>query len=249
MEMQSVADNFSGAVAAPLPAGCTVGCMAVRASAARRFGILAWLAFIALPHGALAQDLSVNARLLAAARAADEVGVAEALAEGASVNARNRVGETVLIIALKSDQRTLAMDMVKAGTDVNLAAVNGVTPLMAAAHAGQTDIVRALLAKGANVGAVDRLQKNAMTYAAGQGRTEIVVLLLRAGVDPNAIYVHDLTALMWAAGYGKTDTVRALLAAGASAELKDDRGKTALEIAREGNFVETVKLLEPLVRR
>jgi ankyrin repeat protein len=49
---------------------------------------------------------------------------------------------------------------------------------------------------------------------------------------------------MWAAGYGRTETVRALLSAGARAELRDDRGKTALDIAREGNFPETVKLLE-----
>jgi ankyrin repeat protein len=259
MEMQSVADNFTGAKSARLCTGCAAdstvgraeaaGSTAARTEAARRLGILAWLAFIALPHGALAQDLSINARMLAAARAGDQVAVTRALSGGASVNARNRIGETALVIALKNDQPALAMDMVNAGTDVNLAAVNGVTPLMAAAHAGQTDIVRLLLAKGANVDAVDRLQKSAMIYAAGQGSTDIVVLLLRAGVDPNAIYVHNLTALMWAAGYGKTETAQALLAAGASAELKDDRGKSALEIAREGNFVETAKLLEPLVRR
>ncbi|HVR93893.1 MAG TPA: ankyrin repeat domain-containing protein, partial [Casimicrobiaceae bacterium] len=183
MEMQSVANNFSGARAARLCTGCAAGSTAARAEAAPRFGILACLAFIALPHSALAQDLSVNAMMLAAARAGDQVAVARALSGGASVNARNRVGETALVIALKNDQPTLAMDMVNAGTDVNLAAVNGVTPLMAAAHAGQTDIVRLLLAKGANVAAVDRLQKSAMIYAAGQGRTDIVVLLLRAGVD------------------------------------------------------------------
>ncbi|HEY1459756.1 MAG TPA: ankyrin repeat domain-containing protein, partial [Casimicrobiaceae bacterium] len=50
--------------------------------------------------------------------------------------------------------------------------------------------------------------------------------------------------LMWAAGYGKTDTAKALLAAGARPELKDDRGKTALDIAREGSFADTIKLLE-----
>ena len=61
---------------------------------------------------------------------------------------------------------------------------------------------------------------------------------------PTRFYAHELTALMWAAGYGKTDTVQALLAAGAKPELKDDRGKTALDIAREGNFPDTVKLLE-----
>jgi uncharacterized protein len=68
--------------------------------------------------------------------------------------------------------------------------------------------------------------------------------LVGAGVDPNAIYAHSLTALMWAAGYGHTETVRSLLAAGARAEFRDDRGKTALDIARDENFPETVKVLE-----
>src|SRR5207237_8924870 len=111
-------------------------------AAAHRCCILAWLAFIALPQGVLAQDLSANARLLAAARAGDQTGVGKALADGASVNARNRVGETALVIALKNDQPTLAMTMLNAGIDVNLGAVNGVTLLMPAAQAGQTAILR-----------------------------------------------------------------------------------------------------------
>jgi ankyrin repeat protein len=53
---------------------------------------------------------------------------------------------------------------------------------------------------------------------------------------------------MWAAGYGHSDTVRALLVAGARADVKDDRGKTALDIARDGNFPDTVKLLEAPVK-
>jgi uncharacterized protein len=196
------------------------------------------------PLHAQSRDLSVNARLLVSARNNDQAGIDRALAEGAAPNARNRLGETVLLIALKTDRPALARQMIDAGTNVNQAAVNGVTPLMAAAHAGQTEIVKILLAKGADVKAVDRLEKNAMTYAAGQGQTDIVVLLLKAGVDPNAVYAHDLTALMWAAGYGKTDTVKALLGAGAKAGLKDDRGKTALDIASEGKYADTAKVLE-----
>jgi ankyrin repeat protein len=38
---------------------------------------------------------------------------------------------------------------------------------------------------------------------------------------------------MWASGYGKTDVVRLLLERGADATLKDDRGKTAADIAGE----------------
>ena len=71
-----------------------------------------------------------------------------------------------------------------------------------------------------------------------------MVLLVPAGVGANAVLAHQLTALMWAAGYGRTETVQALLAAGARTDLKDDRGKTALDIAREGNFPDTAKLLE-----
>src|SRR5947207_4497070 len=121
-----------------------------------------------------AQETSANVRLLAAARAGDAAGVARALFDGATPNARNRVGETALVITLKNGQTDLARRMLDAGTDVNLAAVNGITPLMAAAHGGHVEMVRTLLAKDAEIGAIDRLQKNAMTYAAGQGHAEIV---------------------------------------------------------------------------
>ena len=240
MEKQSVADNSKIAV----PAASRIQ----RVAAARGLAAVVLAGLFALAPGVLAQDWSINARLLAAARAGDDGGLVHALADGAAVNARNRIGETALVIALKNDQPAVAMRMLDAGVDVNLAAVNGVTPLMAASHSGQTEIVRRLLAGGADAAAVDRLQKTAMTYAAGQGRTDVVLLLLKAGVDANAVLAHQLTALMWAAGYGRTETVQALLAAGAKAGLKDDRGKTALDIAREGNFPDTVKLLESALK-
>src|SRR5438093_11743629 len=50
------------------------------------------------------QELSVNVQLLSAARAGDQLGVTQALKQGAMVNARNRLGETVLLIALKNDR-------------------------------------------------------------------------------------------------------------------------------------------------
>jgi ankyrin repeat protein len=198
-----------------------------------------------LPNAA-AQE-SANVRLVAATRAGDQAGVTRALAQGATPNARNRLGESALLIALQNDRPELATQMLAAGADVNLAAVNGVTPLMAAAHGGYADIVRELLAKGADVNAADQLRKTAMIYAAGEGRTEVVVLLLHAGIDPNAVYAHRLTALMWAAGYGHSETVQALLDAGAQTEPRDDRGKSALDIAREGEFAATATLLEAAV--
>ena len=68
------------------------------------------LAFQIPPLQAQAQseNLSVNARLLASARNGDTAGIDRALAEGASPNARNRLGETVLLSALKTDRPALA---------------------------------------------------------------------------------------------------------------------------------------------
>jgi len=189
-------------------------------------------------------NLSVNARFLVAARTGDATGLERGLALGASVNARNRLGETALVILLKNNKVDLAEKVLDAGADVNQSAVNGITPLMTTAFNGQTAMARKLLDKGADIAPVDRLGKNAMIYGAGAGSTEIVVMLLGKGVDPNAIYQNDLTALMWAAGYGKTETVKALMTAGANAKLKDNRGKTAADIARDEHFADTAAVLD-----
>ena len=225
-------------------------CGTARRARPRARWFAAWLCAAAVAGwapAAVSQEPSANLRLLAAVRAGDTGGMARALADGATPDARNRQGESALLIALRNERPELARQMLAAGANVNLAAASGVTPLMAAAQAGYADIVRELLAKGADASAADRLQKTAMIYAAGEGRTEVVRVLLRAGIDPNAVYAHQLTALMWAAGYGHTQTVQALLDAGAQTEVKDDRGKSALDIAREGNFAATAKLLETAV--
>jgi ankyrin repeat protein len=73
-------------------------------------------------------------------------------------------------------------------------------------------------------------------------------MLLSHGVDPNAVYRNDLTALMWAAGYGHADTARALIAAGARIDAVDNRGKNALDMAREFRHAETVSVLEEASR-
>src|SRR2546423_15675336 len=71
------------------------------------------------PSATCAQESSANVRLVAAARAGDQAGVTRALAQGATPNARNRIGETALLIALKTERPDLARQMIDAGTDVN----------------------------------------------------------------------------------------------------------------------------------
>lgn len=82
-----------------------------------------------------------------------------------------------------------------------------------------------------------------MVYAVTGPCTACVTLLLGAGVDINKAYHHQLTALMWAAGSGSAGAVKLLMSRGANADLKDDRGKTALDIAHEAGNKEVEALL------
>jgi uncharacterized protein len=135
--------------------------------------------------------------------------------------------------------------LLAARADVQLANLAGVTPLMSAAFAGSPEIVGKLLAAGARTDAVDRVKKNAAVYAAGRGCTACLEQLLQAGMPVNGRLDHDLTLLMWAAGYGHEPTARLLLQRGAERSLRDDRGKTAADIARELNYTVLAGLLEP----
>jgi ankyrin repeat protein len=49
---------------------------------------------------------------------------------------------------------------------------------------------------------------------------------------------------MWAAGQGHAETVKLLLAKGANKLLKDERGLTAMDMAKEAKHAPVVDLLE-----
>ncbi len=141
--------------------------------------------------------------------------------------------------------------LLERGADPNLPGRKGVRPLAAAAYNGSTESVEALLKFGADPNALDDDGSGAIVYAAGHGYAPVVVLLLQAGVDVNRRYAHGLTALMWAAGYdasaGVDDvdaTIKTLIEHGAALDLKDDRGKTAADIARDLGRDRAAKLLE-----
>lgn len=200
------------------------------------------------PLAALAQQgadkINLNGEMVLAAKAGRTDRVAALLTEGAAVNSRDRNGDSPLNMAASKGNEALVEVLLRAGADVNLANISGVTPLMGAAFKGQPSIVRRLMAAGARLDPVDRVRKNAAIYAAGVGCNECLAEFLRAGVQVNARLDNDETLLMWAAGYGHLETVRFLLDHGADRSLKDNRGKSAADIAREGNFTAAASVLE-----
>lgn len=183
--------------------------------------------------------ININGQLVIAARAGNVDRVAKLLAEGASVNSRDRNGDSPLNTAASKGDVALVEVLLQANPDINLANLSGVTPLMGATFSANAQIVRKLLAAKARIEPLDRVKKNAATYAAANGCTDCLVELLRAGTLVNDSLENDLTLLMWAAAYGHQDAVRILLSAGADRSMKDKRGKTASEMATEGGHATT----------
>jgi uncharacterized protein len=162
------------------------------------------------------------------------------LSRGANVNARAVDGSTPLFYAAEADRAEVLRLLLDHGADPNIAGRHGLRPLAAAAYTGSEASVERLLKHGADPNALDDDGQGAMVYAAGRAYAPIVALLIGAGVDVNRRYGHGLTALMWAAGpdasAGSEDvdaTIKTLIAHGVALDLKDDRGKTAADIARD----------------
>jgi uncharacterized protein len=173
------------------------------------------------------------------------------LERGANVNARAIDGSTPLFYAAEADRGAAIALLLERGADPNIPGRKGLPPLAAAAYHGSADSVERLLKHGADPNALDDEGKSAMVYAAGHAYAPIVALLLQTGVDVNRRYAHGLTSLMWAAGHdasaGVDDveaTIKTLIARGAALDLKDDRGKTAADIAHGLGHEAAVKLLE-----
>jgi uncharacterized protein len=182
-----------------------------------------------------------GATALGRAAQAGKIPVAALLIDrGANINARAVDGSTPLFYAAEADRSAMARLLIKRGADPNIPGRKGIRPLAAAAYNGSPETVELLLKHGADPNALDDDGKSAIVYAAGRAYTPVVELLIAASVDVNRRYAHGLTALMWAAGHdasaGVDDveaTIKTLIAHGAAVDLKDDRDKTAADIARE----------------
>ena len=142
----------------------------------------------------------------------------EALAaKGADIERENRQGYTPLEIAIGEDQLFAAKALIKAGAKVGTA--NGkqkITPLMLVAS---------------------QLSAQARTthLAGGPTPVDIAEQLIEHGAEVDARSAAGVTALMVAAGHNNAPMIGLLLGKGANSALKNNLGKTALDVAREAH--------------
>ncbi|HSS18503.1 MAG TPA: ankyrin repeat domain-containing protein [Pyrinomonadaceae bacterium] len=107
------------------------------------------------------------------------------LSAGASVNARNDSGETVLMMIDSDATSDLIWDLINAGAKVNLSDVDHNTALMRAAAVGNVDALKTLLEAGAKPDVRNKDGETALMQAASEGYVNVVRALVVAGADIN----------------------------------------------------------------
>jgi ankyrin repeat protein len=124
---------------------------------------------------------------------------------------------------------------------------DGFIALGLASFFAQPEAVRVLLAHGADINQYARVPHVQGLHSAAAGKCiECVRLLLDAGADPNAPQDDGFRAIHEAGANDDRAMAELLISRGARPDIKDDKGKTAADLARERGHAEIATWLESL---
>lgn len=201
-------------------------------------------------------ESGVTALVVASRYHGNAEAVRRLLGRGAKANAETGVKVTnsasAVFFAATNGDREMVRLLLDGGGRINEGMrmeVGGVefwiTPLLTATLRRDTAMVEYLLEKGAdpNVGDGDKITP--LGWAALNNHAAAVKPLVAKGGKVNHVDAKGMTPLLYAASidYGDTAVVEALLAAGADRGAKDERGRTARELAEAYGHTSIAKVL------
>ncbi len=118
--------------------------------------------------------------------------------KGVNLNAQNKNGLTVLMIAVANNPNPQVIKLlIKAGANPNVQDRKGVTALMiAAANRNNSKFVKILIENGANPNTGNNDKATALMFAAGyNANPHVIITLFKEGADINLRNKHGASAL------------------------------------------------------
>eukprot|EP01135_Chromosphaera_perkinsii_P004626 Nk52_evm19s292 gene=Nk52_evmTU19s292 len=155
-----------------------------------------------------------------------------------NLNIRNGDGDTPLLIAIKSENATIAELLIKAGADVNLMDKRHNFPIHLALYRGQRDLVTLLERHGCDINVLDERGYTPLHIAVIKGMTVSALFLLTQGANVKAKTQDGEIALHIALRKGKKmRVVSALLVhKGSPLDATDSFGNNAYHLALMNEF-------------
>ena len=204
-------------------------------------------------------DLATVERILSAkpewAEAKDEAGVSFLLnalyrQRGEVVRAYVRRRKAFDLFEASALGRTKDLAaLLKQHADVKSYSPDGFIALGLASFFAQPDAVRLLLANGADVNQYAKAPHVQALHSAAAGKCiECVRLLLEKGADPNSPQDGGFRPLHETAANNDRAMAELLISKGALPDIKDDKGKTSADFARERGHPEMAAWLDSLKR-
>ncbi len=176
--------------------------------------------------------------------------VADLVGAGASVQARNRFGNTAMMLAASAGHGKIVAYLVEKGSTIDQRNLAGSTALMRAVKDSRRSTAKLLLSLGADPNALTQGGLTPLEAAAFNGNTRLVKLLLNHKAAPDHVDGTGKSAILYASARGFTTIVAALLDAGVDVNGRYGHDLTALMWAAghaddvpEAEGLETVKLL------
>jgi len=134
------------------------------------------------------------------------------LDQGASVDARDRLGARPLSRAARSGHLAMVDLLLQRGAPIDARNLAGATALYVAAERGQVAVVQRLIDKGADLHLKGRSGTSPVAAAAFAGRSQVVKILLAHGADARVADDTGKPPTVYAAASGDLDILRQLLA-------------------------------------
>lgn len=150
------------------------------------------------------------------------------LGEGASVEARDRFGNSAMLVAARMGQTKVLEHLLDAGSDITLANLAGSNAVLRATTTNRRRTVQVLLRRGADANRPNKHGVTPLVAAAYNGSDRLVKLLLDNGADPTLADGTGKAPIIYAAGRGYLSILKALVGAGVDVNAAYGNDLTAL---------------------
>lgn len=175
------------------------------------------------------------------------------LSQGANLEARDRTGNTPLLLAARTARSKLVKKLIEMGANINHQNLIGSTAILRASTADRGKNVSILLEAGAEINVRNNKGLTPLAAAAFNGDEDTFRLLLEAGAKPDVIDNSGKSAIIYAAAKGFTGIVTSLLDTGIDVNKRYGNDLTALMWAagysNDVPPVDAVKMIRLLIAR